>query len=164
VRSSLRRLSLVALAALLAGCGAAAKVSAPRAASGPCRAAARAAVARAAGAATARARVSGVQPGVAGCVYVADAVRADVTVDSNPQAAFRFDRAVVERDQNALWSHDRSRAPRLLTGIGQGADWFPADRELLATDGRRLISVKLVHGGTLRLGRALARITLARAR
>jgi hypothetical protein len=162
VTSSLRRLSFVALAALAAGCGQAAKPATARRPSGPCRPAGRAAVSRAAGAPAARARVTGVQPGVAKCVYLARAVRAEVTVDTNPQAAFRFERAVEERDQNALWSHDRSRAPRLLTGIGQGADWFPADRELLATDGRRLVSVKLVHRGTLRLGRALAEITLAR--
>jgi hypothetical protein len=79
----------------------------------------------------------------------------------------RFSRAVVERDQNALWSHDKTHAPRLLQGIGQGADWFPADRELLATDGRRLLSVSLLHAElpsrrALALAKVVARRTLAR--
>jgi hypothetical protein len=43
----------------------------------------------------------------------------------------------------AVWSGHHERAPRLLHGVGQGADWFPADREILATDGRKLVSVTL---------------------
>jgi hypothetical protein len=155
---------LLAVAAL-AGCGEASTVAPPRAA-GPCRDAARRAVARAAGVAAATARSSGPEAGLATCVYDAAATRVRVRVDGNPQAAVRFDRAVVERDQNSLWSHKRSQAPRLLGGIGQGADWFPADRELLATDGRRLITVTLVHsplgsGEALRLSRTVARKTFA---
>jgi hypothetical protein len=157
---------VVAVAAALAGCGHGSTASRPPAA-GPCRDAARHAVARAAGASSASARTAGVEPGVATCVYEAGEVRVRVRVDGNPQAAVRFDRAVVERDQNALWSHRRGKAPRLLGGIGQGADWFPADRELLATDGRRLVTVTVLRsaagaGGALRLSRALARMTLAR--
>ena len=63
----------------------------------------------------------------------------------NPQADFRFSRAVVERDQVALWSHSRRHAPRLVQGIGQGADWFPAEREMLTTDGRKIVSVIVVR-------------------
>jgi hypothetical protein len=103
---------------------------------------------------------------MATCVYEAPATRVDVAIDANPQALVRFDRAVVERGQNAVWAHRHAQMPRLLNGIGMGADWFPADRELLTTDGRRLISVKLVRTALRerarqRLARAVARATLA---
>jgi hypothetical protein len=85
--------------------------------------------------------------GVRGCRYVvAGGPIVVVSVDSNPQAQTRFSRAVVERDQVALWSHHRDDAPRLLGDIGVGADWFPGERELLSTDGRRLVSVRVPRG------------------
>jgi hypothetical protein len=157
---------VVATAAVAAGCGE--SRTAPRRAprpDGPCAAEARGAVARAAGAATARTRVTGVSPGVATCVYGVGSLRVDVLVDTNPQAAVRFDRAVVERDQVAVWSGHHGHAPRLLQGVGQGADWFPDDRLLLTTDGRKLVSVTLVRSSlsraqALRLAEAVARSTL----
>ncbi len=105
--------------------------------------------------------VKDVSPGQATCAYRSGHVRVDVQVDTNPQAEFRFERAVVERGQNAVWGHDNSKAPVQLHGLGIGADWFPADRELLTTDGKQLISVLLVHGGTLHLSRAVARAQLS---
>jgi hypothetical protein len=169
-------LAAVAAGAALSGCGggsspaprSAPAASEPAAPAEPevvaCVPDGRRAVSRAAGA-PARMRTTGVSTGEATCVYEAGAVRVDVLVDANPQAEVRFGRAVVERDQNAVWSSAPARAPRLLQGIGRGADWFPADRELLTTDGRRLISVKLVRGprpdrARLRLARAVARATL----
>jgi hypothetical protein len=174
---ALPALATVATAAALAGCGGGS--STPRSeppASAPASAApaepavvacvpgGRRAVSRAAGA-PARMRTTAVATGEATCIYRAGAVRADVHVDANPQAEVRFGRAVVERDQNAVWSSAPERAPRLIQGIGRGADWFPADRELLTTDGRRLISVKLVRAprsgrARLRLARAVAGATL----
>lgn len=164
-----RSAALPALLAL-AGCGggqaerpAAAPTPAHHAAArGPCVAAARAAVAPA-GVTT---RVTAVSPGMATCVYEAPRARIDVAIDSNPQAFTRFDRAVVERAQNAAWSHNQAKAPQLLERVGMGADWFPADRQLLTTDGRRLISVTFVRTGLReharrRLARAMARATLA---
>jgi hypothetical protein len=111
-------------------------------------------------------RVTAVSPGQATCVYEGPGLRVDVSVDSNPQAEFRFERAVVERGQNAVWGSNLKHMPRLIHGVGQGADWFPLDRELLTTDGRRLISVKLVHSrkhasAALHLSMAVARATLA---
>ena len=156
---------------MLAGCGAAAQPArhASRPAAGPCVEPARAAVARAAGAAAASTRVTAVSPGQATCVYEAAELRVSAQVDTNPQAAFRFDRAVVERSQNAVWGSNRRKWPQQIFGIGQGADWFPADRELLATDGRKLVSVSVARSGmgerpALRLSRAVAKLTLARGR
>jgi hypothetical protein len=176
---ALRVPAVVAAVAALSGCGGSSgasradpPASAPAAPAEPaivaCVPGARRAVSRAAGA-TARMRTAAVSTGEATCIYEAGARRVDVHVDANPQAEVRFQRAVVERDQNAVWSSAPGRAPRLLQGIGRGADWFPADRELLTTDGRRLISVKLVRApasgrARLRLARAVAGATLAAAR
>jgi hypothetical protein len=151
-----RRSATLTAVAVLAGCGGA-QPTAHRVAAkpaGPCVESARAAIAGV------RTRVTAVSPGSATCVYESPALRADVTVDSNPQAATRFSRAVVERAQNAAWTHVRSKAPVLVEGLGQGADWFPADHELLATDGRRIVSVKFVRAGGRALAKSLARATL----
>jgi hypothetical protein len=155
-----RRSALLAAVAL-AGCGGHTAQPARHAAGGPCVPAARTAVAPR-GVTT---RVTAVSPGMATCVYEAPAVRVDVAIDTNPQAFTRFDRAVVERGQNAVWGHDHTKMPRLLNRLGKGADWFPGDRELLTTDGRRLISVKLVRTALherarQRLARAVAQATL----
>jgi hypothetical protein len=54
----------------------------------------------------------------------------------------------------------------MIDGIGQGADWVPADRLLLATDERRLVTVTVVRGtpragSALQLAEAVARAVLA---
>ena len=129
-----------------------------------CTAEVRAAVGRAGGGAS-DARVASSSPGMTTCVYTAPRIAVRVLVDTNPQAEQRFDRAVVERDQNAIWSSHHGRAPRLLQGIGEGADWFPDDRNLLTTDGRALIDIT-VHSPrslarALRLAKQVAHATLA---
>jgi hypothetical protein len=103
---------------------------------------------------------AGGSPGVAGCRYVAPSgVVAVVAVDSNPQAEVRFERAVVERDQVSLGTSQPEDAPLLVEGVGIGADWFPGDRLMLSTDGRRLVSVQVTRG---RRPQAVARaVTLA---
>ena len=179
LRSAARPIALVAaviIAACAAGCGGAPERPSSRArthasAPGPCRAVVRAAVARASASAAAgvRTRTTDISPGQATCVYETRGLRVDVRVDTNPQADFRFSRAVVERDQVALWSHRRRRAPRLVQGIGQGADWFPAEREMLTTDGRKLVSVIVVRAALApraryRLGRTVAGLMVAPAR
>jgi hypothetical protein len=155
-----KRLSAVLLLAL-AGCGDAQPATHPRAAAtpaatpGPCVEAARTQIDGA------RTRVTGVSPGFATCVYESPGVRADVMVDTNPQALVRFNRAAVERGQNAAWTHTKAKAPQRVEGLGAGADWFPADHELLTTDGKRLISVKFVKAGDRKLAVSLARATLS---
>jgi hypothetical protein len=163
-------LTLVVATLAMAGCGESSP--APHRATepaGPCVAQARAAVSRAADGANASTRVTGVSPGLATCVYAAPGLRVEAMVDTNPQAAARFSRAVVERDQVAVWSGHHGHAPRLLHGIGQGADWFPDDLLLLTTDGRKLVSITLARSSlsraqALRLAQAVARSTLRGAR
>ena len=112
---ALRLPAVVAAVAVLSGCGGGSSTaprseppaSAPAAPAEPaivaCVPGARRAVSRAAGA-DARMRTTAAAPGEATCVYDAGARRVDVHVDANPQAEVRFERAVVERDQNAVWS------------------------------------------------------------
>ncbi len=68
-----------------------------------------------------------------------------VSLDTNPQGFERFNRAVVETDQNSLWSTTPSKAPRMLTGVALGADWIPGDGRMLASDGTVLVTI-LVTG------------------
>jgi hypothetical protein len=130
--------SALVLALLVAGCGASAPARPAR--PGPC---ARSVVAVLGG--HARTHVTGYSPGQATCVYVTPDARVEVMVDNNPQVPFRFMRAVVESGQNAIWSHKPWMNPRLLHGIGAGADWFPGDNYLLTTGRKLLIKVSVVR-------------------
>lgn len=161
MRATASALMLLA-AVVVAGCGGGdAPRSKARHAGASCSQAARSVVTQSSGAA-AGARVAGTSPGQVTCVYAAAQTRVKVQVDTNPQADFRFSRAVEERAQNASWTHMPRKAPVQIFGIARAADWFPADRELLVTDGRRLVSVALVGSqGRLRLAKAVARATLA---
>jgi hypothetical protein len=150
------RSSALAVVLLAAGCGSEAARAPAR--PGPC---ARSVVAVLGG--HVRTHVTGYSPGQATCVYETPDTRLEVMVDNNPQVPFRFMRAVVERGQNAVWGHDDSKAPVLLHGIGGGADWFPADKQLLAVGRKLLITVSVVrpeHGG-LALSKQVARATIA---
>jgi hypothetical protein len=103
-------------------------------------------------------------PGVRGCRYVTDNPTsiATISIDENPQAFRRYYRAVVETDQNALWSSTRKDAPRDLEGIAKGANWFPGYAQLLSSDGRRLLDVRVQRGrDPERIARAITVATLA---
>lgn len=113
------------------------------------------------GATTVASRPTPADLGLVGCHNVAGGAAATVTVDSNPQAALRFNNTVEERDQVSLWSHNPQDSPRALTGIGQGADWIPSERLILSTDGKRLVSVQIrSRPHAQRTARALTLATL----
>ena len=78
-----------------------------------------------------------------GCRYSAPgAVSVTVDIDTAPQAHYRLDRQVVEYGQNVIWSHQGSRTyPRYIAHLSMEADWLPVPRELLATDGVRIVYV-----------------------
>ena len=135
--SSRSRRSALALVLLAAGCGGGAAAPAPP---GPC---ARKVVAALGG--KVRTHVTGYSPGQATCVYETSDMRIEVMMDNNPQVPFRFERAVVESGQNAIWSHKLWMNPQLLHGIGGGADWFPGDNYLLTTGRKLLIKVSVVR-------------------
>jgi hypothetical protein len=155
--SCLSRSSALALVLVAAGCGGdPARPAAAR--PGPC---ARHVVAALGG--HVHTRVTGYSPGQATCVYETRDTRIEVMVDNNPQVPFRFQRAVVERGQNAIWGHDDAKAPVQLHGIGGGADWFPADNQLLAVGRKLLITVSVVRpaSGGLGVAKRAARATIA---
>jgi hypothetical protein len=89
------------------------------------------------------ARLVARDPDIVTCVY-GGAVR--VIVDSAPQALVRWQRAQVERTQTtAEWADIPDQQPRMVTGVGMGAFWVRGPRELVASDGRRLVTVRVLH-------------------
>lgn len=95
------------------------------------------------------------------CVIRSGAVKVTVEVDSFPQPYFRLERTAIEAGQQ--FSGLRVEAvPQVVSGIGIEAFWFPTERKLSVTEGRRLITVLVVWSG-FRAGRreALA-IAIAR--
>lgn len=84
-----------------------------------------------------------------------------VTVDTAPQAQVRFGRWVDERGQAYLGA-PRAELPQVLAGIGDGAAWVPAARELVAVGNGRLVTVLVVRGERRRPLRATA-VAVARA-
>jgi len=83
--------------------------------------------------------------------------------DGAPQAYEHFNREVVEYGQGVIWFHRGSHAaPQAIIGLGLAADWFPARRQLLSTDGTIIVAVTVRSapartGGREPLARALAR-------
>jgi hypothetical protein len=119
----------------LAGCGGGAAPRAVAPKPPPCSAR----VAAVAGAAHLVAR----DPDIVTCVY-GGAVR--VITDSAPQALVRWQRAEVERTQTtAEWANIPAQQAHMVSGVGEGAFWVRGPRELVATDGRRLITVRVLH-------------------
>src|ERR1700759_4251257 len=155
---SSRSLSSALVAALLAaGCGGAAAARPAR--RGPC---ARKVVAALGG--HVHTRVTGYSPGAqATCVYETASTRVEVMMDDYPQVPFRFERAVVESGQNAIWSHKLWMNPQLLHGIGGGADRFPGDNYLLTTGRKLLIKVSVVRParGGKDVAKRVAKATIA---
>jgi hypothetical protein len=157
------RLLIIGLAALvLAGCGggddaAPATKPAKRPAS-PCSARMTAAAGPAA-----HATVVSRQPDVVTCRYAGDAGTFRVTVDTAPQAWFRWQRGQVERIQTASeWAHTPEQQARDVPGVGGGAFWVRGPRELVTSDGKLLLTVRVERPHRDKVAR-LAAIKVARA-
>jgi hypothetical protein len=83
-------------------------------------------------------------------------VDATANVDTAPQAYFVLERTAIEAAQQFTASR-MIAAPQAVTGLGIEADWFPAETQLMATDGIRLITVSVSwRGATQARDRALA--------
>jgi hypothetical protein len=99
---------------------------------------------------------------VVACDYRASRARGGatvrVTVDTAPQALTRFERWVVERGQAYLGA-PRVELPQVLQGIGDGATWVPAARELRAVADERLVTVAVLHAAPGTSARATALIS-----
>jgi hypothetical protein len=66
---------------------------------------------------------------------------------TGPQPYFILDRTATEASQNFALNRDYP-APAAIMGLGLEADWFPATRQLMATDGIRLITATVSWRGT----------------
>jgi hypothetical protein len=83
-----------------------------------------------------------------------------VTVDTAPQAWVRWQRALVERTQTTReWADIPAQQARPVAGVGDGAFWVRATRELVASDGRELLTVRVLKAAHPRA----AAIRVARA-
>ncbi len=70
--------------------------------------------------------------------------RVEVTanVDTSPSPYFRLERTAVEAQQ--VFTPTRVLpAPQAFSGLGLDAYWFPAQTQLMSTDGVRLITVSV---------------------
>jgi hypothetical protein len=84
------------------------------------------------------------EPDVVTCRYRGDAGSFRVTVDTAPQAWFRWTRGQVERIQTASeWAHTPEQQARDVPGVGGGAFWVRGPRELVTSDGKQLLTVRV---------------------
>jgi hypothetical protein len=111
---------------------------------------------------TVRERRTVERSGAAGCVFSAGPVVASVSVSGAPDAYAVLERQAVEQAQ--IFGAKRfTPAPQLITGLGADAYWFPAQHQVMTTEGVNLISVTLMRWPHTRvarrraLGEALAR-------
>jgi hypothetical protein len=141
----------------VAGCGGAA---APRPAAKHASPCARMAAGAGAGA---HARVVSAESELLTCQYTSQTSTLRVTVDTAPQAWLRWGRAQVERTQTTReWANIPAQQPHVVSGVGGGAFWVPGPRELVASDGQRLVTVRVLRPATNRVARRDA-IRVARA-
>lgn len=85
------------------------------------------------------------EPALTTCLSRADGAKVRVTVDTNPQAYRRWGNSLVERTQTSVeWAQHPAQRPRMIDGLGLGAYWVRAGRQLFATDGSRLVTVAVV--------------------
>jgi hypothetical protein len=116
-----------------------------------------------AAAAGARGRVVASDSALETCELTASGTDIRVLVDSAPQALVRWQRAEVERTQTTReWANIPAQQPRMVSGVGEGAFWVLGPRELVATDGRRLVTVRVLAPHTATKARRAA-IGAARA-
>src|SRR3954471_16670905 len=103
------------------------------------------------------------EPQLVTCVYAGERGRFRVTVDALPQAWLRWRRAQVERIQTTSeWAHTPVQQARDVPGVGGGAFWVRAPRELVTSDGRRLLTVRVLRPAAPASARRAA-IPVARA-
>jgi hypothetical protein len=93
-------------------------------------------------------------------------VEATANVDTGPQPYFILERTAIEASQQFAPTR-LSPAPQAVTRLGIEADWFPAETQLMATDGIRLITVSVSWRDSSRkraLAEALTRPYLKRSK
>jgi hypothetical protein len=82
--------------------------------------------------------------GAAECVFTAGKVVVSVSVSGAPEAYAVLERQAEEQAQ--IFGGKRfTPAPQLITGLGVDAYWFPAQHQVMTTEGVNLIAVTIVH-------------------
>jgi hypothetical protein len=90
-------------------------------------------------------------PDVVTCRYEGHAGKFRVIVDTAPH---RWTRGQVERIQTASeWAHTPEQQARDVPGIGGGAFWVCGPRELVTSDGKKLLTVRVERPHSDRLAR-----------
>jgi hypothetical protein len=74
-------------------------------------------------------------------------VEAIANVDNGPQPYFRLERTALEASQT-FGTPRLSPAPDAVFHLGLEADWFPAYPQLMATDGKLLITLSVTWNRT----------------
>jgi hypothetical protein len=92
------------------------------------------------------------------------AVTVVANLDNAPSPYFRLERTAVEAAQ-VFTPTPMSPPPDAIAGLGLEADWFPAEKQLMTTDGLRLITVSFSWPGATKkqeegVGEAVARTYL----
>jgi hypothetical protein len=156
LRASGRPIGALVAAGALAACGTSSAGGAPRAASAtapsPCTPTEAAAVARRLGVpvATLSHSTYTANSGAPSCRYAARVagapVAVSISVDTAPQAYYRLERQVVEEGQQ-FGAQANAPVPQDVAHLGLDADWFPAEQDLMTTDGARLITVAVTWPG-----------------
>jgi hypothetical protein len=95
-------------------------------------------------------------------------VAATANLYTGPQPYFILERTAVEAAQ-VFGAKRLVPAPQAIMGLGLEADWFPAETQLMATDGIRLITVSVSwrHTGQARqraLAEAIGRVYLRQSK
>jgi hypothetical protein len=106
--------------------------------------------------------------GMPQCSFRAGRVDLTANVDTAPQAYFRLERTVVEETQQFSTTREVAPAQRIAK-LGLDADWFPAEQQLMTTDGKQLLTVTVkwpdsTHARQRALAKAVARAYLAGGR
>jgi hypothetical protein len=90
-----------------------------------------------------------------------------VNVDTSPQPYMVLSRTIVERQQ--VFSPTRLvPAPIAVTGLGLLASWFPDDKQLMSTDGVRLVTTTVLwsragRAREIRLAKRISRLYLGKS-
>ncbi|HEY3774276.1 MAG TPA: hypothetical protein VGL69_14850 [Solirubrobacteraceae bacterium] len=82
--------------------------------------------------------------GASECVFSAGHVVASVSVSGAPEAYAVLERQAEEQAQ--IFGAKRfTPAPQLISGLGVDAYWFPAQHQVMTTEGVNLIAATIVH-------------------
>ncbi|MGI9185247.1 MAG: hypothetical protein ACR2GZ_09845 [Solirubrobacteraceae bacterium] len=93
-----------------------------------------------------RARVGESGQATPECVFRVGRARVTVLMDSFAQPYQRLERVQIE-DAQQFGTQRIEAIPQPISGLGIDAYWFPTERKVMTTEGRRLITVFVARRG-----------------